>query len=125
MFAVDFQVRDYECDMQGIVNNAVYQNYFEHARHEFLQHLGFCFSEITKTGIFLVVYRAEIDYLRPLKSGHSFNVSVACERVSKTRCAFKQELRVGDVIYTKGTFYVAGFNDKQKPVNLDIIESFF
>jgi len=28
-FKVDFEVRDYECDLQGIVNNAVYQNYLE------------------------------------------------------------------------------------------------
>ena len=33
VFKVDFTVRDYECDLQGIVNNAVYQNYLEHARH--------------------------------------------------------------------------------------------
>ena len=32
----EFSVRDYECDLQGIVNNAVYQNYYEHARHQFL-----------------------------------------------------------------------------------------
>ncbi|MBU2223338.1 MAG: acyl-CoA thioesterase, partial [Gammaproteobacteria bacterium] len=31
VFSVDFKVRDYECDMQGIVNNAVYFNYLEHA----------------------------------------------------------------------------------------------
>ncbi len=35
-FCLDFKVRDYECDMEGIVNNATYMNYLEHARHEFL-----------------------------------------------------------------------------------------
>jgi acyl-CoA thioester hydrolase len=28
-FASEMSVRDYECDMQGIVNNSVYQNYLE------------------------------------------------------------------------------------------------
>ena len=36
-FKIALPVRDYECDMQGYVNNAVYQNYLEHARHEYLQ----------------------------------------------------------------------------------------
>ena len=43
-FELDMQVRDYECDIQGIVNNAVYQNYLEHCRHKFLQMAGFDFA---------------------------------------------------------------------------------
>ena len=35
-YELNFTVRDYECDLQGIVNNAVYLNYFEHTRHTFL-----------------------------------------------------------------------------------------
>ena len=31
------RVRDYECDLQGIVNNAVYQHYTEHCRNEFMR----------------------------------------------------------------------------------------
>lgn len=34
-FELEMQVRDYECDMEGIVNNAIYQHYLEHTRHEF------------------------------------------------------------------------------------------
>ena len=48
---LEFQVRDYECDMQGVVNNSVYQNYLEHARHEFLKMLGIDFAEMTRRGV--------------------------------------------------------------------------
>ena len=47
-FKIDLHVRDYECDMQGYVNNAVYQNYLEHARHEYLQRLGINFAILAK-----------------------------------------------------------------------------
>ena len=35
IFELKMKVRDYECDLQGIVNNANYQHYIEHTRHEF------------------------------------------------------------------------------------------
>ena len=58
LFKIDFLVRDYECDLQGIVNNSVYQNYLEHARHQFLKTVGLDFSLLFQQGITLVVTRA-------------------------------------------------------------------
>ncbi len=57
-----FSVRDYECDLQGVVNNAVYQNYLEHARHVFLKEQGIDFAALAREGVNLVVIRAELDY---------------------------------------------------------------
>jgi acyl-CoA thioesterase FadM len=37
------KVRDYECDVQGHVNNANYQHYFEVTRHELLEKVGSIF----------------------------------------------------------------------------------
>jgi acyl-CoA thioester hydrolase len=91
-FKLDFQVRDYECDMQGIVNNAVYQNYLEHTRHAFLQTLGIDFAEVTRRKIHLVVIRAELDYRHPLSSGNRFWVGLNLERVSPIRFAFLQDV---------------------------------
>ena len=48
---IELKVRDYECDMQGVVNNGIYQNYLEHARHEFLQAHGINFAQNTAQGL--------------------------------------------------------------------------
>ena len=44
VFETRLDVRDYECDIQGIVNNANYLHYTEHTRHRFLKSLGVSFS---------------------------------------------------------------------------------
>ena len=91
-FTLDFEVRDYECDLQGIVNNAVYQNYLEHTRHRFLKDIGIDFASLTERGINLVVVRAELDYLYPLRSGDAFWVGLAMERISRVRFCFNQDI---------------------------------
>lgn len=93
MFRLAMTVRDYECDMQGVVNNSVYQNYLEHARHEFLKTHGLDFARLTADGIIVVVVRAELDYLASLRSGDAFEVSVMPQRESRIRLAFNQEIR--------------------------------
>lgn len=91
-FELEFTVRDYECDMQGIVNNAVYQNYLEHTRHEFLKSRGLDFAEITRQGLNLVVIRIELDYLMPLKSGDRFVVRLNASQISRLRFGFQQDI---------------------------------
>jgi len=44
IYELEMKVRDYECDLQGIVNNANYQHYLEHTRHEFLTSVGVSFA---------------------------------------------------------------------------------
>lgn len=92
-FTVEMKVRDYECDMQGIVNNAIYLNYLEHARHEYLESRGTSFAELTDQGVIIVVVRAEIDYRQSLRSGERFTVSVTARRPSRVRLEFIQEIR--------------------------------
>ncbi len=91
-FTAEMSVRDYECDMQGIVNNSVYQNYLEHVRHLYLKQAGIDFSEYTRQGVNLVVVRAELDYKYPLVSGDSFVVGLTICRESALKFAFYQDI---------------------------------
>jgi acyl-CoA thioester hydrolase len=71
-FELPFQVRDYECDLQGVVNNAVYQNYLEHTRHQFMLSIGLDFADLYKRDILAVVARVDLAYKVPLRSGDNF-----------------------------------------------------
>ena len=46
IFETRMEVRDYECDIEGIVNNANYLHYAEHTRHLFLRSLGVSFAAL-------------------------------------------------------------------------------
>jgi len=92
VFALEMAVRDYECDLQGVVNNAVYQNYLEHARHEYLKSIGIDFAALAAQKINLVVVRVEIDYKASLTSGDRFVVETKPEKLSPVRIGFHQEI---------------------------------
>ena len=91
-FEYEMAVRDYECDMQGIVNNSVYQNYLEHTRHQYLKSIGLDFTELTEKEINLMVIRVEIDYKASLKSGDKFTSALRMERISALRFGFVQRI---------------------------------
>ena len=80
IFCHDMKVRDYECDLQGIVNNANYQHYMEHARHEFLESLGENFGRLHEQGIDAMVAKVTIEYKLPLISGDRFTVGINLQR---------------------------------------------
>jgi acyl-CoA thioester hydrolase len=91
-YSIEMVVRDYECDIQGVVNNAIYQHYLEHARHEFLISKGINFIKLHESGIDLIVTRVEIDYKYPLRSSDKFVIRLNILREGNARLLFIQEI---------------------------------
>ena len=91
IFSLEMEVRDYECDLQGIVNNANYQHYTEHTRHEFLRSHGVSFAELYARGIDAVVARMQLQFKTPLRSTDRF-VSRLALRKEGIKYVFQQDI---------------------------------
>ncbi|MDR0743576.1 MAG: acyl-CoA thioesterase [Tannerella sp.] len=72
VFKLEMKVRDYECDLQGVVNNSNYQRYMEHTRHEFMELLGENFGRMHENGVDAFVSKVEIKFKHSLRSGDRF-----------------------------------------------------
>lgn len=80
IYELQFKVRDYEVDAEGIVNNAVYLNYLEHTRHEFCDMAGLSFKKMHEEGLDPVVVRVDIRYLRSFIMGDTVVSKLAISR---------------------------------------------
>ena len=127
LFKLEFKVRDYECDLQGVVNNSVYQNYLEHTRHEFLLASGIDFAELTRQKINLVVVRAELDYKIPLTSGDEFWIGLNLEQSSKLRFDFLQDIyrKTDDKLVLKAKVTGTAVNERGRPFVPDVLTQLY
>ena len=80
IFETRMEVRDYECDIEGIVNNANYLHYIEHTRHLFLKSLGVSFADLHNRGVDAVVARMNLQYKTPLRCDDEF---ISCLNLRK------------------------------------------
>ena len=127
-FKHEIKVRDYECDMQGIVNNSVYQNYLEHVRHEYLKGIGIDFREYALKGINFVVIRAELDYKYSLSGGNKFWVGLNVIKESEIKFAFYQDIYrcEDDRLVLKGKIIGTVLNARGRPeIPEEVMEKLF
>lgn len=90
-FETRMEVRDYECDIEGIVNNAEYLHYLEHTRHLFLKHCGLSFAEMHRKGVDAVVARMTLQYKAPLRCDDEFVSRLRIEKKG-VRYVFHQDI---------------------------------
>ena len=102
IFNLDMKVRDYECDLQGVVNNANYQHYMEHTRHEFLESLGANFGQMHEDGLDAFVTKVTSSYKKSLRSGDSFRSALRCS-MRAPKLIFHQ-----DILHLDGTLAARG-----------------
>ena len=60
-------VRSYELDSLNHVNHAVYLNYLEYARIQYLKDAGIPFDSFIKDGIYIVIVNMNINYRKSAK----------------------------------------------------------
>ena len=91
-FSLDFEVRDYELDVYGVVNNAVYANYLEHARHSLLNTVGIDPVRMAREGQSLALAEISLRFRSPLRSGERFRVDVSVEKLTGARFLMAQTI---------------------------------
>jgi acyl-CoA thioester hydrolase len=85
------EVRDYECDIEGIVNNANYLHYMEHTRHLFLKECGLSFADMHAKGVDAVVARMNLQFKSPLRCDDEFVSRLALKKEG-IRYVFYQDI---------------------------------
>ncbi len=91
IYTLEMETRDYECDLQGIVNNANYQHYLEATRHKWLQEQGYSFRQWHEEGLDVVVAEITLKYKTPL---HGQEVFLSCLNLRRdgVRFVFEQDI---------------------------------
>jgi len=95
-FEARMQVRDYECDIEGIVNNAQYIHYCEHTRHLFLKECGLSFAEMHRKGVDAVVARMQLQYKAPLRPDDEFISRLRLEKEGIKYVFYQDIFRAND-----------------------------
>ncbi|MFV0536131.1 MAG: acyl-CoA thioesterase [Dysgonomonas sp.] len=90
------KVRDYECDAQGVVNNAIYLHYFEATRHELMESCGLRLRDLTDGNILPMVRNANISYKNSLRGSEEFICTLRIEREGVRYYFYQQIIRVED-----------------------------
>lgn len=111
-YQLEFKVRDYECDLQGVVNNANYLHYMEHTRHELWHHLGGNFGKMHEEGIDAFVYKTTVTYKKSLRSGDKF-ISALTFHLKGAKLIFNQDIIScdGSILYSHAEVEVVTVKD--------------
>ena len=73
------KVQYYETDMMGVAHHANYIHWMEEARIDFMDQLGFPYSEMEKKGVFSPVKALSCEYKHPCIFGDEISVSVSVD----------------------------------------------
>lgn len=86
------EVRDYEVDYQGIVNNANYFHYLDHARAKYLKHYNVDVSQYALDNKHIVLLKTSITFKKSLVYGDIFSVLSKINRISRLKFMFDQKI---------------------------------
>lgn len=108
-------VRPYECDSYGHVNHAVYVNYLEHARMQFLHAAGFDYKGLIAAGFFTVIARLDISYRSPAYADETLVIETESVDTRRIGGTFHQVIRRGETVVAEAEVHWCVVNGEGRP----------
>lgn len=90
---IELEVRSYELDSYNHVNNAVYLNYLEYARMEFLRRINFDYTGLFEAGYMVYVTHIDIRYKYSARLYDKLFIDVSSLKLGKLSGVFQQTIR--------------------------------
>jgi len=117
-FETSLVSRSYECDSYGHVNHAVFLNYLEVARIEFLESMGYTLDSLKKENLLMPIVKLEIEYKRQIFAGEKIVISVEWIKKKTRSAVFEQMIFNEDksIFISKALITWVAVNLQGKPV---------
>lgn len=98
------RVQYYETDGMRIVHHSNYIRWFEEARVDWMERIGFGYDRMEQSGVSAPVIGIDCDYHSPASFGETVEVSASIMKMSPVRLEFRYEVRDAET----GTLRVSG-----------------
>jgi len=118
-FIWENEVRDYEVDALGIVNNAHYFHYFDHCRVKHFQATGHDWFELHQRGFDIVLSHVDMQFKSPLRGHDRFYIESRYCFEGRLKLVFHQALyrQPGNQLAVKSVNTLVCVNtETQRPV---------
>jgi len=92
-FTAKLTVRSYELDSYNHVNNAIYLQYLEFGRMEYLRAIGFDFPGLLNAGYYLYVTHIDIHYRASARLFDELSIEVEPIKLGKVSGTFHQTIK--------------------------------
>lgn len=114
-FRTDIQVRFNDTDMLGHLNNTSYALYAEQGRVAFMD--GFREAGALPEGVFVILARIELDFLRQVRYGDRVHVLTRVAKLGRTSMTLAQDIFGNDALAARAVSVVVVFDyAAQRPV---------
>jgi len=111
------RVRSYELDSFGHVNNAVFLNYLEYGRGEFMSQRGLSFNDFQRWKAFPYVIKVMIEYKAPAFYNDLLEISGEIIRWSRTSFTLAKKIfnQTTNKLAATAEVTLVFVNEKQRP----------
>ncbi|MCG8538592.1 MAG: acyl-CoA thioesterase [Clostridia bacterium] len=114
------RVRYAETDQMGVVHHGNYYTWFEVARAEFFNSLGYTYKQLEDDGVILPLTESFCEYIKPAKYFDEIIIRTKIEFMKGVRLTFGYEVirKEDDVLLARGKTSHAFVDKSLKPIKI-------